>query len=74
MTWLQYRDRDGRLTRLFDIEGIPHYFTIDTDGALTAEMMGSDSDVEGKIKKLIRRAREAKPALPPGTNSVSGTD
>jgi thiol-disulfide isomerase/thioredoxin len=75
MTWLQYRDRDGRLSKLFDIEGIPHYFTIDSDGILTAEMMGSDSDVQGKIKKLIRKAKEAKPAPPPSAvaaGDVSG--
>jgi thiol-disulfide isomerase/thioredoxin len=74
MTWLQYRDRDGRLTRLFDIEGIPHYFTIDSDGVLTAEMIGSDSDVEGKIRKLIKRAKEAKPAPPPVSAEAAGTD
>ena len=62
MTWPQYRDKNGRLSHLFEIEGIPHYFTIDTDGVLTAELMGSDSDVEGKIVKLLKKAREAKPA------------
>jgi thiol-disulfide isomerase/thioredoxin len=62
MTWIQYRDADHHLGTLFDINAIPHYFTIDSDGVLTAEMMGSGSDVEGKLKKLIARAKVAAPA------------
>ncbi len=57
MTWTQYRDADHHLSNLFQINSIPHYFTIDSDGVLTAEMMGSGSDVEGKLKKLIARAK-----------------
>ncbi len=59
MHWLQYRDADHKLSERFGIEAIPHYFTIDSDGVLTAEMLGSGNDVEGKLKKLIKRAREA---------------
>jgi thiol-disulfide isomerase/thioredoxin len=62
MTWVQYRDADHVLSRNFGVEAIPHYFTIDSDGVLTAEMLGSGSDVEGKLKKLIARARAATPA------------
>ena len=61
MTWVQYRDADHSLSRKFDVDAIPHYFTIDSDGILTAEMMGSGSDVEGKLKKLIARAKAAAP-------------
>jgi thiol-disulfide isomerase/thioredoxin len=61
MTWVQYRDADHHLSTLFDINAIPHYFTIDSDGVLTSEMMGSGSDVEGKLKKLIARAKAAQP-------------
>jgi thiol-disulfide isomerase/thioredoxin len=64
MTWLQYRDADHSLSERFGINAIPHYFTIDSDGVLTAEMMGSGSDVEGKLKKLIKRAREAEQMHP----------
>ena len=60
MTWVQYRDADHKLSEQFGINAIPHYFTIDSDGVLTAEMMGSGSDVEGKLKKLIKRAQQAK--------------
>ena len=63
MTWVQYRDADHVLSKNFGVEAIPHYFTIDSDGVLTAEMLGSGSDVEGKLKKLIARAKAA-PAAP----------
>ena len=59
MTWLQYRDADHKLSNLFGINAIPHYFTIDSDGVLTAEMLGEGADVEGKLKKLIAKARSA---------------
>ena len=59
MTWAQYRDADHHLSNMFGINAIPHYFTIDSDGVLTAEMLGSGSDVEGKLKKLIARAKTA---------------
>jgi thiol-disulfide isomerase/thioredoxin len=62
MTWVQYRDADHVLSKNFGVEAIPHYFTIDSDGVLTAEMLGSGSDVEGKLKKLIARAKAASPA------------
>ena len=61
MTWVQYRDADHSLSKNFGVEAIPHYFTIDSDGVLTAEMLGSGSDVEGKLKKLIARAKAASP-------------
>jgi thiol-disulfide isomerase/thioredoxin len=57
MTWVQYRDADHSLSNSFGINSIPHYFTIDTDGVLTAEMLGEGSDVEGKLKKLLAKAK-----------------
>jgi thiol-disulfide isomerase/thioredoxin len=59
MTWVQYRDADHKLAELFGINSIPHYFTIDSDGVLTSEMLGEGADVEGKLKKLIAKAKEA---------------
>ena len=61
MTWVQYRDADHSLSNKFGVEAIPHYFTIDSDGVLTAEMLGSGSDVEGKLKKLLARAKVTAP-------------
>jgi hypothetical protein len=57
---VQYRDEDHSLSDDFGINAIPHYFTIDSDGVLTAEMLGEDSDVEGKLKKLITKEKAAK--------------
>ncbi len=41
------------------MSAIPHNFTIDADGVLTAEMMGTGSDVEGKLRKLVARANSS---------------
>lgn len=57
MTWVQYRDADHALSNAFGVHAIPHYFTIDSDGVLTAEMLGEGSNVEGKLKKLIAKAK-----------------
>ena len=70
MTWVQYRDADHELSKRFDVNAIPHYFTIDSDGVLTAEMLGSGSNVEGKLKKLVARAKLVAPKLP---DTVNGT-
>jgi thiol-disulfide isomerase/thioredoxin len=59
MTWIQYRDADHALSKSFGVDAIPHYFTIDSDGVLTAEMLGEDSNVEGKLKKLVAKAKAA---------------
>jgi thiol-disulfide isomerase/thioredoxin len=59
MTWLQYRDADHSLSKAFGVDAIPHYFTIDSDGVLTQEIVGGGSDVEGRLKKLVAKARDA---------------
>lgn len=60
MTWLQYRDGgfEGPMARLFSVNSIPHTFSIDADGVLQEENVG-DASIEGKLKKLISKAREA---------------
>ncbi|MGA2482697.1 MAG: redoxin domain-containing protein [Candidatus Acidiferrales bacterium] len=59
MTWPQYRDGGfgGQVAKLFDVTAIPHTFTIDADGVLQEEHIG-DASIEGKLKKLLARARE----------------
>jgi thiol-disulfide isomerase/thioredoxin len=59
MTWPQYLDGGftGPVARMFAVNAIPHTFTIDADGVLQDEQIG-DSSVEGKLKKLIARAKE----------------
>jgi peroxiredoxin len=66
MTWPQYCDRGftGPVARLFGVQAIPHTFTIDADGVLQDEHIG-DASIEGKLKKLIRRAQEIQTAQEP---------
>ena len=53
-------DTDGNrdISMKFGINAIPHYFTIDSDGVLTAEMIGTGYDVERRLKKLIAQTKE----------------
>jgi thiol-disulfide isomerase/thioredoxin len=66
MTWSQYRDGGfkGPVATLFGVEAIPHTFTIDADGVLQDEHIG-DASIEGKLKKLVGRARELQAAEKP---------
>jgi thiol-disulfide isomerase/thioredoxin len=59
MTWPQYFDGGftGSVAKMFGVKAIPHTFTIDADGVLQDEHIG-DASIEGKLKKLIARARE----------------
>jgi hypothetical protein len=59
MTWPQYRDADGALSRAYGVNAIPHYFSIDTDGVLASVKVGSGADVEGDVRKLLNKARDA---------------
>jgi len=63
MTWPQYRDGGftGPIAKMFGVNAIPHTFTIDADGVLQDEHIG-DGSIEGKMKKLIARARELQSA------------
>lgn len=67
MTWLQYRDDGftGSIARGFGVQAIPHTFTIDADGVLQDEHIG-DASIEGKLKKLVNRAREMQTAAKAG--------
>lgn len=59
MTWMHYRDGGftGPISKMFGVEAIPHTFTIDADGVLQDEQIG-DASIEGKLKKLVGRAKE----------------
>jgi thiol-disulfide isomerase/thioredoxin len=65
MSWLQYRDGGftGPISTLFEVRAIPQTFTIDADGVLQDEKIGDAS--EGKLKKLLARAREQQVAQSP---------
>jgi thiol-disulfide isomerase/thioredoxin len=59
MTWPQYFDHGfpGAVAKQFDVQAIPHTFTIDADGILQDEHI-DDAAIDGKLKKLIKRAQE----------------
>lgn len=59
MTWAQYYDGGftGPMSTMFNVQAIPHTFTIDADGVLQEERIG-DASIEGKIKKLVAHAQE----------------
>jgi thiol-disulfide isomerase/thioredoxin len=59
MTWPQYFGAgfSGHMATSFGVHAIPHTFTIDADGIVQDEEIG-DASIEGKLKKLIARARE----------------
>ena len=73
MTWNQYRDANHLLSTAFNVNAIPHYFTIDSDGVLTAENVGSGSMVDSRIEKLVQRAREAQRERTANVASVGAT-
>ena len=59
MTWPQYIDGyfEGPIAKKFSVHEIPHTFTIDADGVMQEEHIG-DASIEGKLNKLLVRARE----------------
>jgi len=59
MTWPQYRDANGALSRAYSVSTIPRFFTIDTDGALQSVKVGSGADIEGDVNRLLKKARDA---------------
>ena len=66
MTWLQYYDGgfSGPISTMFGVTAIPHTFTVDADGVLQDEHVG-DASIEGKLKKLVARAKELQLAQTP---------
>ncbi|MGC1782600.1 MAG: TlpA disulfide reductase family protein [Acidobacteriaceae bacterium] len=59
MTWPQYWDQSGSMAQTFGVRAIPNYFTIDTDGVLRSENMGSGADIDWRLKKLVAQAQKA---------------
>lgn len=72
MTWPQAFDGGftGSVARTFGVHAIPHTFTVDADGVLQDEHIG-DEAIEGKLKKLIKRAEEMQAAAKARDTSVT---
>jgi TonB family protein len=59
MTWPQFRDANGALRSAYGVTAIPQFFTIDADGVLQSVKIGSNADLEGDIRRLVKRATDA---------------
>jgi thiol-disulfide isomerase/thioredoxin len=59
MTWPQYRDANNALGSAYGVTAIPHFFTIDTNGVLKTEQVGSGTDVRGLVSDLVKKAHKA---------------
>ena len=70
MTWPQFWDKGGVMATTFGVHAIPHYFTIDPRGVLSSENLGSGSDLEGRLKKMVAQAQRMEEQS--GTNSSAG--
>ena len=57
MTWPQVLDASHALSNTYGVDGLPHYFTIDPDGALQSEVVGVGvDDIEARVRTLLLKA------------------
>ena len=63
MRWPQVLDASHALSNTYGVDGLPHYFTIDPDGALQSEVVGVGADdIEARVRALLLKAdRRAHP-------------
>ena len=56
MVWPQYRDRDSKVQRAFEVRAFPTYIVIDHEGIIRFRGSGFGSDGTAKIEEAIRKA------------------
>ena len=56
MVWPQYRDRDSKVQRAFDVRAFPTYVLIDREGITRFRGSGFGSEGTAKIEEAIRKA------------------
>lgn len=56
MVWPQYRDRDSKVQRAFEVRAFPTYIVIDHEGIMRYRGSGFGSDGTAKIEEAIRKA------------------
>lgn len=56
MVWPQYRDRDSKVQRAFDVRAFPTYIVIDHEGITRFRSTGFGSAGTGTIEEAIRKA------------------
>jgi|GEM_PF-619686 len=62
MTWPQYRDANNALGSAYGVTAIPHFFSIDPNGILKTEQVGSNADVRAVVNGLVKKAHKAEAA------------
>jgi thiol-disulfide isomerase/thioredoxin len=62
MTWPQYRDANNALGNAYGVTAIPHFFSIDPNGILKTEQVGSNADVRVVVDSLVKKAHKAEAA------------
>jgi len=72
MTWPQYRDKGSALSNAYGVTAIPHFFTIDTNGVLKTEQVGSNADVGGVVDDLVKKAHKAAAQAAKASDKSSG--
>jgi len=70
MTWPQFWDKGAVMATTFGVHALPQYFIIDAQGVLTSENLGSGSDLEGRLKKMVAQAQRMEEQT--GTKSSAG--
>ena len=59
MRWPQYRDRDRRITNVFNIRAFPTYLIIDHEGILRFQSTGfGGANLDAAVKKYIKAAAQ----------------
>jgi thiol-disulfide isomerase/thioredoxin len=73
MSWPEYIDLDGQMSRLFEVPGFPTYVLLDRDGVIAFRQtgLGSDSekDIEGAINRALTKPFTAQPAVATATTA-----
>jgi peroxiredoxin len=58
LSWPQFLDKGGRMATTFGVRALPQYFTIDANGVLSPQDLGSGAGLENRLKKLVAQARQ----------------
>jgi peroxiredoxin len=64
MDWLQYRDADRRIGKLFEVHGIPCYVIIDPDGFIRERIIGRNpqESIVHRLKETLNTAMSEPPS------------
>jgi thiol-disulfide isomerase/thioredoxin len=67
MSWPEYIDLDGQMSKLFEVPGFPTYVLLDRDGVIAFRQTGLSSDtgkdIEGAINHALTKPFTALPAV-----------